>query len=421
MVPAEVCTAPGAQDERHGPAAADAPRLLIVAFEEGRWGAARLVRPLDETGFRVAALCPDANPVAQTRFLRRHFPLAEVRNGRVIAAAFAACMRGWRPELVVPADERAVAFLQSLVRRAACGRPTRLDDRSLAVLRRSLGKAARFDALMMKSHTVRLARSLGIRVPRGGTAESARDALRIAERLGYPVFLKRSFSWAGLGVTRCDTPAQLAAAYGQAVGRRRLPFWRLLKAVSGRGWYPACSDVDVQQAIDGTPAFYTALAMDGEMLSGFAGFVQQTGTPNGPSSVVRLGPDPAMAAAARRLIRATGATGFIGFDFIIEAGSGKPVFLECNPRPIPSCHLGKRIGADLCAALRAGLCCGPPPAETADRAETIALFPQEWQRAPDTLFAFPGFVDVPTGDAPLLRCMLGDAALPQEAEKFLLF
>jgi hypothetical protein len=381
--------------------------VLFVAFEGARWGAARLVKPLGDAGFNVAALCPRDNPLAQTRFLRRCFALASIMNARRIEQALAAAMRDWQPRLIIPGDERAVACLQALLRRIRRGGKTSLSPAAVEVLGVSLGNPERFDAMMLKSDTVRLARELGVKVPAGATVASAREAVVIAERIGFPVFVKRSFSWAGLGVTRCDDADELTAAFEATQVHRRVPFHATLKRILHRDWNPTISTVDVQQAVRGVPAFYCTVALNGRMLAGIAGVARRTCAATGPSSMVWLGPHDAMAHAAARMIGALGATGFIGFDFMVEAQTGAVYLLECNPRPTPVCHLGGRLGVDLCAALAAGLHGAAGPARAPLHEETIALFPQEWLRDARGLDGFEGFVDVPFDDPALVCAMLG--------------
>ena len=173
-----------------------------------------------------------------------------------------------------------------------------------------------------------------------------------------------------------------------------------------RDWYPTETAVDLQQAIVGSPAMYCAVAVAGTLVAGFAGITRQSGTDNGPSSVVWLGAHEAMATASSRMIEALGATGFIGFDFMIDAATGQAYLLECNPRPIQVCHLGPRIGIDLCAALAAALRGDAPAPAAASGAEVVALFPQEWQRDPASLAANRNHLDVPWDDPGLIRAMV---------------
>lgn len=384
--------------------------ILVVAFEDGRWGPARLIKPLQAAGFRVAALCPASNPLAHTRFLEHHFPLVDVRSSRHVETRLIEAMTEWRPKLVIPADERTVACLQALVRRARAAKGGRLRGEALAVLTRSLGDPAHFDAMMMKSQTLAAARAAGVRVPRGGTVQTPADAISWAETIGYPVYVKSSFGWNGMGVTRCENPGEVMMAMAARRPRSRMPFRALLRRLAHRDWYPTDTGIDVQQAIAGTPAMYSAVAVAGKMVAGFAGAARQTSAVNGPSSVAWIGAHAAMEQAAATMIEALGATGFIGFDFMIEAGTNEVSLLECNPRPTPTCHLGPRVGVDLCAALAAALRGRTATAARATGEAVVALFPQEWQRNPGGVADGDTSLDVPWDDPSLLRAMVSACA-----------
>ncbi len=374
--------------------------ILMIAFEAGRWGQARLVQPLHEAAFNLAALCPDHIPLAKSSFLQRLYPLTNTVSSRQIEKTLAMAMNDWQPDLIIPGDERAVACLQKLVLR---GRPGRLGARNMAVIAEALGKQEHYNAMLMKSDTIALARSLGILVPQSATVADPAAATSAAAKIGFPVFVKKSFSWAGLGVVRCETTSEVSAALRDAQKSRKLPFHRFLKRITSRDWYPTVSVIDVQQAISGTPAFYCGVAIKGRIVAGFAGVVQQTISATGPSSIVEILHHDAMSKAARLMAATMGLTGFVGFDFMIETATGLAYLLECNPRPIPACHLGAHIGVNLCEALRAGLQDVAWSSSVAAAAKLVAFFPQEWLRDAASLNKFPGIIDVPHRDPGLLK------------------
>ena len=384
--------------------------VLIVAIETGRWGPARLPHALKTAGLTVAALCPADNAIAATDFLDRHYALPASRSARPLAKALAAAIRDCRPALIVPADEQTVALLHSFVRKG----PGVLDAQALATIVRSLGRPAQFDAMLMKSDTLALARTLGIAVPAGGTVASADGAAALAAQIGFPVYLKSSFGWAGQGVTRCEDAAALHAAC-PAPPSRLGALKALARHWMGRDWYPNSPAVDVQGAIAGKPAMYCAVAWQGKMLAGFAGIPRETVSATGPSSVVWLGAHPAMAEATERMVAAMGATGFIGFDFMLDDATGAPLLLECNPRPIQVCHLGERIGADLMAPLAEALVgrIPPGPAIAPDREVEVALFPHAARRDD---FGQDVLLDVPWDDRGLRDYAEPQKAEPQKAE-----
>lgn len=139
--------------------------ILMIGFEGGRWASARLVKPLRAAGFQVAALCLSSHPLAQTSFIQRLFPLTSVQSSRHLEMRLAEAMRIWQPRLIIPADERVIACLHALVRKAQTTGTSRLDDAALTIIVASLCKPDQFDAMLLKSSTLALARTLGVRVP----------------------------------------------------------------------------------------------------------------------------------------------------------------------------------------------------------------------------------------------------------------
>ena len=392
-------------------------KILIISFEDNRWGAIRLIKALHDGGAAVAALCPPDHAMTQTKFLSGRYALEQVRSRCKMESALSRAMREWRPSLVIPGDERAIAFLHALMRRVDTGVSTKLDAASLVVLARSLGESRHYDTLLMKNETLSLARRLSLRTPEGGSVSSAEEAMALAKRIGFPVYLKKAFSWAGQGVVRCQGPEDIVTAFASMQSSPRDPLTAALRAWMGRDWYPTSSVVDVQAAIDGTPALYCLSAWKGVTLAGFAGRKLRTTHENGPSSVIRLGAHEEMARISGEMIAATGATGFMAFDFMVERNTEKAYLIECNPRPVPCCHLGPRIGVDLSQALIDALNGEVKPVPPARHAETVALFPQEWQRSPAALADFRGFVDAPDDDEALLARMMQGAEAARSRSK----
>ena len=372
--------------------------ILIFAIEAGRFGPARLPQNLESVGLRVGTLCSDDNVLAKTHHATRHYRLPSSRAAPQLARALADALAHSGAKLLIPADEQAVALLHSFMR-GNCAYI--LGDAARGVIASSLAPQERLGAMLFKSETLALARSLGLRVPPGGTAANAAQAIALAEAVTYPVYVKHAFGWAGAGVTCCTDEAALLAAFPQSN-----PFVDRIKALARRvlyrDWYPAHSAIDVQGIISGRPAMYCALAWQGKLVGGFAGEALSTTSATGPSSEVRIGRHPGMARATKILVEALGCTGWIGFDFMLEEGTGEAVLLECNPRPIQVCHLGYRIGVDLAAELARLIRGGTPPAQPliANRDMEVVLFPY----AMDANRARPGALDdIPGKDPGLLQ------------------
>jgi len=284
--------------------------ILIFAIEDGRFGPARFPEMLHHAGLTVAALCPSDNLLAQSGFLGAHHALPQSRNIRVVAKALAAAITASPPKLIIPGDEQSVILLQAF----AGGRCASLiGPEATAIIAASLGDPRMFAASLFKSDTIALARSLGVPVPESETVASVREAHRAGDRMGYPVYLKQSFSWAGLGVAKCDDAEALRAAFGAARPRGMI-LRHLVRKALGRDWYPAITAMDVQSGVAGSTAMFSVLGWEGRMIGGLSGVRLAKIGPYRPSTSVRLGHNQAMADAAGKLVAALGLTGFASFD-----------------------------------------------------------------------------------------------------------
>ncbi len=376
--------------------------ILIFSIEDGRFGTARFPQMLHEAGLSVAALCPAGNLLAHSCFLGAHHALPPSRNICSIAKALAAAITVSPPKFVIPGDEQAVILLQAF----AEGRCSSLiGPQAKAIIAASLGDPRMFAASVFQSDTIALARSLGISVPASEIVASADDAHLAGERMGYPVYLKQSLSWAGPGVAKCADAKALRAAFN-AARPRGMMLRRLVRKALGRDWYPAVTAMDVQTGIAGTAAMFSVLAWKGRLIGGLCGVRLAKINTYGPSTSVRLGHDSSMAAAAGKLVAALGLTGFVSFDFMIPNDGSEPVLIDCNPRPVPVHHLGRRIGVDLAAAfarLLNGEALDDGPLFP-DRELDVVLFPHALNRA---LQGEGGLPDMPDEDPGLVRHLVG--------------
>ena len=94
--------------------------------------------------------------------------------------------------------------------------------------------------------------------------------------------------------------------------------------------------------------------------------------------------------SARRIVKALGFTGLVGFDFMIEAATGAAYLIEMNPRCTPICAVPLGPGRDLAEALAARLAHRAPrerPAKT--ERDILRLLPGHLAAAPRTPFTPP--------------------------------
>jgi biotin carboxylase len=232
-------------------------------------------------------------------------------------------------------------------------------------------------------------------------------AVALASELRFPVFVKKSFSWAGQGTILCQNTSEVKQAYEDLNPKRTL-LKNIVRRVLCRDWYPANSAIEVQSAQTGVSVMFNVVAWRGHYLGGFFASREQTVGGNGPSTIVSIGPNPVCEAIARKLVAAMGASGFLAFDFIWDQSSNSAVLLECNPRPNQISHLGPHIGVDLCRALKrasAGECIEVSPVTNS---VVVPLFPQEWLRDEDSALKKLPKLDIPRQDPSLLEFMLDE-------------
>ncbi len=379
-------------------------KVLMIAVETGRWGPARLIAPLTEAGFEIAVFCPSSNLISKSSHVKRFFELRELKSWRQFAKSLNAALEAWQPTLIMPCDEQVIAALHFVIRRKLKGGNI-ITDANLQILLCSIGLPDKLDAMIFKSETRQLAMNLGIAVPTGARVDSASKAIELAEQLGFPVFIKKSFSWAGRGTMMCANAAEVSQAFS-ALNPKKSFAKDVIRTLLGRDWYPTNSATEVQKALPGISAMFNVVAWRGQYLGGFFGRREQTVGGSGPSTIVSIGPNAICEASAKKLVRALGASGFWAFDFMWDQASSAAVLLECNPRPNQVSHLGPSIGADLCAAL-AKACAGESleiPAVT--HIATVPLFPQEWLRDEQNALTQRQSLDIPNHDPKLLDVML---------------
>ena len=378
--------------------------ILIFVVEAGRAGPPRLPEGLSGAGLRVATLAPEGNVVGTSRHAVHHAILPEGRSLSLLGGALCRVAAQCGVRLVIPGDEQAVMIMHALVRRAR----GRIGGVAVPpAIAASLGPVDQLDASLMKSATLALARSIGVAVPDSVTVADAATAIGVADGMGYPVYLKESFGWAGRGVTRCDDAAAITAAFA-ATRRAMAPLRALIRRATGRDWYPATSAIDLQRGIAGDAAMVCALAWQGRMIGAVSAEKLAPLESNGPSLAVRVRHDPAMVAASGRMIAALGLTGLVSFDFMMPANGGQPLLIECNPRPVAIHNLGAGAGVDFAALLAACLGGGDLPAAAclADCESRVLLFPHGLDPAWAAEAARRGWqIDLPADEPALIEAM----------------
>ena len=154
----------------------------------------------------------------------------------------------------------------------------------------------------------------------------------VAGQLGFPVVLKLPACNNAVGRTYCDDEPAL-----------RYNFARLAAEQQGRGGELPF----VQKKIQGEMICTLCYCSQGRKLAEVVYrtarmFPQAGGTAAHRQSIIH----PEISRIADRLIAATGWTGFLGLDFLLERETGIPYVIDANTRANPAIHLGFCAGLD---------------------------------------------------------------------------
>lgn len=371
------------------------PTVLIVTTTN--WvPTARLAVALVEAGFRLETLCPEGHPVGYTGVSSRIHTYKGLTPLRSVVRAIGAS----NPDLILPGDDLATRHLQDLHRsrdeNAFAPKELRL------LIERSLGSPEAYPLVQSRAAFIAAAREQGIRVPKTATIESAGDIENWIKRTGLPMVLKADRTSGGDGVRIAATAAEAqhgflklhapplaARAFKRAVvDRDRTLIWPSLRRER--------PTVNAQSFVAGYEATSTVVCWQGRVLASLHFEVLRKSSAAGHATVVRVLENKEIATAVEKIVRRLNLSGICGLDFMLEASSGHAYLIEINPRATQVGHITLGVERDLPGALYAAISGRPSrlSTPTTDN-DTIALFPHEWARDPQSEFLRTGYHDVP--------------------------
>jgi hypothetical protein len=379
------------------------PTFLIATTS--RWfPTARLAMALARAGCIVDAVCPSGHPLGRIKAVRKTYPYRSL----MALKSFADAIAGTTPDFLVPGDDLATAHLHRLhdreLQRGEAGRPT------CALIERSLGSPESFPVVYARTEFMELARQADIRAPKTEVIKNLGALRNWIARVGLPTVLKANGTSGGDGVRVVYTLEEAERAF-RALQAPPLFMRAMKRAVIDRDKtlvWPSLlrhrSVVNAQEFVSGREATSAVACWQGSVLASLDFEVLNKRDSAGPSSVVRLIDNAEMSAAAEKMVHRLNLSGLHGFDFMLEAHTGSAHLIEINPRATQVGHLRLGPGHDLPAALYAavsGQAVAAAPRTTTN--DTIALFPQEWLRDPQSPFLRSAYNDVPWEEPELLR------------------
>ena len=380
------------------------PHVLLLATQPWPTGA-RLGLALHAVGFRVSIWSPQGHPLLMTGAADQHYPYGAIGRDSLEMAIIAA-----NPHLIVPCDDPATSRLQQIAQRTI-GDP-RL-HRVLGVIERSLGPAADLQKLTSRAFVLEVAAQGGIAIPANARLSSSADLRAWFHQYGFPAYLKTDGTFGGNGVRPVHTYQQAEAALRaldappgtvRALKRLVIDHDPTLIGPLARRQRPAIS---VQRSVSGVDVNSAIFCWRGQVLASISVKVIAVSYERGPSTVVQRIQNADMDRAAEVLASRLKLSGFYGLDFILEGQgdeeqSGTPWLIEMNSRATQIAHLALGPGHDLAAAAFAAIGDVPVhPRQLVTTQNTIALFPQEWERDPASPLIRSAYHDVPW-DAPAL-------------------
>jgi carbamoyl-phosphate synthase large subunit len=197
---------------------------------------------------------------------------------------------------------------------------------------------------------VRTMREADLPLPRSGFAHSEDEALRVAQKLGYPVMVRPSFVLGGGGTGLARDPEELRRIAGE--GTAESPIGEVLVEESVEGW----KEFELEVMRDAADNAVVVCSVEN---------VDPMGVHTGDS--VTVAPQQTltdweyqnMRDAGLRCIRAVGVeTGGSNIQFAVEPSTGRMVVIEMNPRVSRSSALASKATGFPIAKIAAMLAVG---------------------------------------------------------------
>lgn len=377
------------------------PKILLATTGQLP-STARMAMELHDAGAEVGLVSPRNHPARVLTFITTK----SVYRATSPTGSLQAAIQAAKPDLIIPCDERTIRDLHQV------WRATR-DTSVRTLVEQSVGPAGSFPTVTSRAALLSLARQEGVRVPPSAPLANQQALSAWTETQAAPFVIKADGSWAGFGVRIISDAGAAQSAFVQMTrpASFRLALREMLlegNSFGMRAWMrretPAMS---AQGYIDGWPANIGVACWKGEVLASVCAESVATESATGPSTVARIIDNPEMVDAARKVVRALGLSGMVGFDFMIEAATGHAYLIEMNARNTPICAVRLGPGRDLAEALTARIA-GRPQHDRPPRTERdiVVFFPDTWRMDPSNQFLRIGYHDVPWEQPELVRTLM---------------
>lgn len=380
--------------------------ILIIALNENWTGISRLPSGLERAGFESYALCPKNSYLAKTKYLKASikYPTFSYSRSKLIYLWMVYAFWLYRPDMVIPGDEDALLALQNLANRLE--RVPYLNFIS-KIVRKSLPAKEHDFLLLSKSELQKKCFEWGLRTPKNIIVTDLSAALHSAKELGYPLVIKHDAGYGGSGVFICKDDADVREHF------QKIKHVSLLVEIKEKiknlffiSIFSNEKNISLQQFIEGQVGQAPFCAQEGDVFA-FNPMVRIKTYPGstGPASVSAGIKNVDIEHFVRTVAGNLKYTGFGSLEYIINLHDGLLYIIELNPRPTPTCHMSNQVVTnDLCEMFYKGLN-GQALTYKDYTPYTVAMFPGEKRRDPQSEFLKSAFHDVPLDDPKLLEAL----------------
>ncbi|KAB8123599.1 ATP-grasp domain-containing protein [Komagataeibacter medellinensis] len=351
-----------------------------------------------ESAVTVHALCPPGHSLRCLKGIRTFQNYPYLSTTAVLSDAIVRI----RPDLIIPADDRAVGALHQVYREADPKTPAGTLCRD--IITRSLGQSDYFAYTQTRLRLIDMLRARDIPTPAAINLNDVNDLKRWCASTPGPWVLKRDRSWGGSGVVIADTlqeaengfrrlsqPVRMACALRVLLADRDI--YSFMEATTRQSM-----PVIAQAYIPGKPANIMVACWEGKVIGMLGVDVVSYQGRTGAATVIEITQSADMERAAQVTCATLNLSGFFGLDFVRCAKTGTYHFIEMNPRLTQIGHL-YHGGTTLIHRLLHHICGSRQPACTpameAEGRRMIALFPQILRADASTLRHGAAWIDIP--------------------------
>lgn len=381
-------------------------RILIIALNENWSGISRLPAGLKRHGLEVFALCPENSFLAKTKFLSNSikYKTFTYSRSKIIYIRIIHAIVHFKPDFIIPGDEDTILALQNV---ASLIKHLPFFNSIYKTIRKSLADEKYDHLVLSKSDLQQKCIEWGVRTPKNKIVKNSSEAKQIATEMGYPIVIKHDSGYGGSGVVICDSENELLEHFKKIENVGLIAKFKAhIKDMLFVSILRPNGVISIQQFIKGEIGQSPFCAFNGEVIA--TNPMQRVHTfpgKTGPSSVSKGIEDKDIEIFVKIIAKNLNYNGFGSVEYMIADDNKLLYVIELNPRPTPTCHMqSAHVTNDLCEAFASGLN-AIPYAPKKFWPFTVAMFPGEKKRDPNSPYLTNSYHDIPVDDPELLKIL----------------